>query len=47
MGVHPTALIAPGARIADGVEIGPWCTVGADVELAVGVRLVSHVVVEG
>lgn len=46
-GIHPTALIAAGARIAEGVEIGPWCTVGADVELAAGVRLISHVVVEG
>ena len=45
--IHPTAIVAPGARLGLGVEIGPWCTVGGDVELGDGVRLVSHVVVDG
>jgi UDP-N-acetylglucosamine acyltransferase len=45
--VHPTAIIAPGAVVAPDVEIGPWCTVGPDVELEAGVRLISHVVVDG
>jgi UDP-N-acetylglucosamine acyltransferase len=45
--VHPTALVAEGAEIAPGVEIGPWCTVGPDVVLEEGVRLISHVVVDG
>jgi UDP-N-acetylglucosamine acyltransferase len=47
MKIHPTALVAPGARLADDVEIGPYCTVGAEVTLAAGVRLRSHVVIEG
>ena len=45
--IHPTALVDPGARLANDVEIGPWCLVGADVELGEGVRLISNVTVEG
>lgn len=45
--IHPTALVEDGARLADGVEIGPFCTVGPDVELHEGVRLVSHVNIQG
>ncbi len=45
--VHPTALVDPAARLAAGVEVGPFCVVGADVDLAEGVRLHSHVTVEG
>jgi len=45
--VHPSAIIAPGASIADDVVIGPWCSVGPDVVLEAGVRLFSHVVVDG
>jgi UDP-N-acetylglucosamine acyltransferase len=39
--------ISPGATIADDVEIGPYCTVGAGVRLGAGCRLVSHVVMSG
>ncbi len=46
MKVHPTAIVDAGARLADGVEIGPWCTVGPGVALEEGVRLVSHVVIQ-
>lgn len=45
--IHPTALIAPGAKLGDGVRVGPWCTVGEQVELAAGVELISHVVIDG
>jgi UDP-N-acetylglucosamine acyltransferase len=45
--IHPTAIIAPGAKIAAHVEIGPFCVVGHHVQLDEGVRLVSHVCVEG
>ncbi|MFN3668547.1 MAG: acyl-ACP--UDP-N-acetylglucosamine O-acyltransferase [Brevundimonas sp.] len=44
--IHPTAVIDPGAVLADGVEIGPWCVVGPGVSLGAGVRLASHVVVQ-
>ena len=45
--VHPTAIVSPGAVVAPDAEIGPWCTVGPDVVLEAGVRLISHVVVDG
>jgi len=45
--IHPTAIIDQNASIADDVEIGPYCVVGAEVALAAGVKLHSHVVVEG
>jgi UDP-N-acetylglucosamine acyltransferase len=45
--IHPTAIIAPGARVAPDAVVGPWCSVGADVVLEAGVRLISHVVVDG
>jgi UDP-N-acetylglucosamine acyltransferase len=45
--IHATALVAPGAQLADDVEIGPYCLVGEHARLAHGVVLRSHVVVEG
>lgn len=45
--IDPTARIAEGAVIAEDVVVGPFCTVGPNVELQAGVRLLSHVVVEG
>lgn len=46
-GVHPTAIVSPGAKIGADVSIGPYCVVGDDVVLHEGVELVSHVVVAG
>ncbi|MFT9257606.1 MAG: acyl-ACP--UDP-N-acetylglucosamine O-acyltransferase [Acetobacter sp.] len=45
--IHPTALVASGARIGLGVKIGPWCSVGPNVVIEDGVELISHVVVDG
>ena len=45
--IHPTAVIEPGARLAETARVGPYCVVGAEVELQGGVELVSHVVVAG
>ena len=45
--VHPSAIVAAGARVAADVEIGPFCTVGPNVALASGVKLLSHVVIQG
>jgi UDP-N-acetylglucosamine acyltransferase len=47
MAIHPTALIEDGASLGAGVEIGPFCHVGARVTLDDGVRLLSHVTVRG
>ena len=45
--IHPSAVIEPGARLADSVKVGPFCHVGPAVELEDGVELVSHVAVAG
>lgn len=45
--IHKLSVIEDGAIIHDGVKIGPFCTVGKDVELHAGVELVSHVSVTG
>jgi UDP-N-acetylglucosamine acyltransferase len=45
--VHPTALVAKGADLADGVFIGPYSIVGPQVRLHERVRLLSHVVIDG
>lgn len=45
--IHPTAVVEDGAKLGDGVKIGPLCVVGRDVTLKDRVELVSHVVVAG
>ena len=45
--IHPTAQIDAKAEIAADVDIGPFCSVGPNVVLHAGVRLISHVVVDG
>lgn len=45
--IHPTAIVEDGAKIAEDVEIGPYCFVGSQVELKSGVKLISHVWVGG
>jgi UDP-N-acetylglucosamine acyltransferase len=45
--IHPTAVISSRARIGQGCFIGPFSIVGDEVELHDGVRLDSHVVVDG
>ena len=44
--IHASALVDATARLADDVEVGPWCIVGPNVELLSGVRLISHAVVQ-
>jgi UDP-N-acetylglucosamine acyltransferase len=45
--IHSTAIVAPGAMLAEDVVIGPYCVVGENVELGAGVTLRPHAVVEG
>lgn len=47
MPIHPTAIVDPLARIAETAEIGPFCIVGAEVEIGPGTRLMAHNYVEG
>ncbi|CAD6530773.1 Acyl-[acyl-carrier-protein]--UDP-N-acetylglucosamine O-acyltransferase [Paraburkholderia metrosideri] len=45
--IHPSAIVEEGAVIGARVRIGPYCCVGADVEIGEGSVLKSHVVVNG
>ena len=45
--IHPTAIVAPGARIHDDVEVGPYSVIGDDVEIGAGTVIGPHVVVRG
>ena len=47
MNVHPTAIIDPRARVPASCQVGPYCVIGAEVELGAGCRLLSHVAIEG
>ncbi len=45
--IHPTAVIHDGAKLGADVEVGPYSIVGADCVIGDGVRLLSHVVIDG
>ena len=45
--IHPTAIVAEGAKIPASSTVGPYCTVGANVVLGENCRLLSHVVLAG
>lgn len=45
--IHETAVIAPGAGLAEDVEVGPYCVIGEKVKLGAGTKLHSHVVLDG
>lgn len=45
--IHPTAIIEPGARIADTARIGPYCVIGPDVIIEAGSVLHSAVTLTG
>jgi UDP-N-acetylglucosamine acyltransferase len=47
MGIHPTAVVAPGAELGEAVEIGPYSVVGPHVRIGARTRLQSHVIVQG
>ncbi|WP_374673551.1 UDP-3-O-(3-hydroxymyristoyl)glucosamine N-acyltransferase [Ideonella sp.] len=44
-GVHPSAYVAPGVRMAPGVSIGPFAVVEAGAVLAAQVRVAAHAIV--
>ncbi len=45
--IHATAIIYPGARLAEDVEVGPYAIVGPNVVLGKGTVIGSHAVIEG
>ena len=44
---HPTAIVHPAAKIARGVEIGPFCIIGEHVTIGSGTILQANVVING
>jgi UDP-3-O-[3-hydroxymyristoyl] glucosamine N-acyltransferase len=44
-GIHPTAIVAPLARIADGVGIGPYAVIGEDVHVGPGTQIGAHTII--
>ena len=47
MPIHPTAIVDAKARIAESADIGPYCIVGAEVEIGPGTRLMANNYLEG
>jgi UDP-N-acetylglucosamine acyltransferase len=45
--ISPLAHVESGARIGNGVQVGPFCFVGPEVEIGDGCLLTSHVVLTG
>ena len=45
--IHPQALVAAGAKIGEGVQIGAYAVVGEEVELGDGCVVHAHAVVQG
>jgi UDP-N-acetylglucosamine acyltransferase len=46
MHIHPLALVAPSAKLGDGVQIGPFCVVENDVTIGSHCTLESHVIIK-
>src|SRR5579883_671833 len=47
MAIHPTAIVDANARVHESAEIGPFCVIGADVEIGAGTQLMAHIYAEG
>ena len=45
--IHPTALVSPGAELAEGVVVGPYCVVEAGASIGEGKVLNAFVHVHG
>ena len=45
--IHPSAIVHPGAQIAEGVIVGPYCTIGESVSLGANTVCHSHVNIQG
>jgi UDP-N-acetylglucosamine acyltransferase len=45
--IHPTAQVAPGAELGDGVEVGAYAVIGPDVQIGANTRVGPHAVIQG
>ncbi len=46
-GIHPTALVDPGAELDSSVTVGPYTVIGAHVKVDAGTTIGAHCVIEG
>ncbi|MBI5143404.1 MAG: acyl-ACP--UDP-N-acetylglucosamine O-acyltransferase [Nitrospirae bacterium] len=46
-GIHPTAIIAAGAQLGDGVEVGAYSIIGGGAKIGRGTKIHAHVVIDG
>jgi UDP-3-O-[3-hydroxymyristoyl] glucosamine N-acyltransferase len=44
-GIHPTAIVAPLARLGANVSLGPYVVIGEDVHIGDGTQIASHTVI--
>jgi UDP-3-O-[3-hydroxymyristoyl] glucosamine N-acyltransferase len=44
-GIHPTAIVAPLARVAPGVSIGPYAVIAEDAHVGAGTQIGAHSVI--
>src|SRR3984957_18780552 len=47
MPVHPTAIVDPAACVHESADIGPYCIIGAEVEIGARTRLMANLYLEG
>jgi UDP-N-acetylglucosamine acyltransferase len=47
MPIHPTAIVDPQASIHETADIGPFCIIGAEVEIGARTRLVANIFCDG
>lgn len=45
--IHSTAIVAPEARLGEGVEVGPYSIIGPHVSIGAGTRVMAHVFLDG
>jgi UDP-N-acetylglucosamine acyltransferase len=45
--IHPTALVADGVELGDGVEVGAYAVIGPDVQIGANTRVGPHAVIQG
>lgn len=45
--IHPTAIVAPGAELADDVTVGAYSIVGPDVRIGAGTQVGPHCIIDG
>ena len=45
--IHPSSVIDSAAILHEGVEVGPFCHIGPQVEIGSGTRLIGHVSIAG